>query len=82
MLERDAANGVDVFDHGTPEPAPGPPVQTAPLLPVAIPPPDYRQAADEPLEPEQSLNPAPAKRQKRPKPTPNIDQVRAWRASQ
>jgi hypothetical protein len=89
ILERDEANGVDVFDHGPPTPAPGPAERVEPLLPVLIPPPQWReeeaerakrQAADEPVESEQSLNPTPAKPKRRdgPKPTPNLDKVKAW----
>src|SRR5690242_476505 len=93
MLTRDLEAGVDVFDHG-PQPPPviGAPERVEPLLPPAIPPPDWRaeEAAavararpptpDPEPPPPESLQSKPAKRRKKPRATPNLDTVKAWRA--
>jgi hypothetical protein len=91
MLRRDQEAGVDVFDHGDSSPQPpGPPEQVEPLLPVAFPAPDWRaeererarrQPVDGEDQPESqaSLDSAPARKQKKPKRTPLLDEVRSWR---
>lgn len=88
MLTEDQANGIDPFDDPTPPLVPGPPVHVPPLIPLAIPPADWRaeeraalarenagQPDPEPPPPE-SLTRYPAKpRQK--SATPNLDRVKA-----
>jgi hypothetical protein len=90
LWERDLARGVDpTGEAAAPPPKPGPPVHTEPLLPLVIPPADFRAeieeqarreaaaAAQDELEPEQPSYPA----TKQPKPrtsTPRLDEVRSW----
>ena len=85
MLLEDAAHGFDVSLDG-PEPPPGRAVKIEPLVPLLIPPPDWRaeenaaarQAALDPVA-TGSSEPGEASKAAKAKATPNRDRVRAWR---
>lgn len=101
MQASDALVAMRIADGDLEEPPPvgpvAPPLQ--PLVPLQIPPPDWRaeereqaeRARDDEasaeasssalaeLEPPASLQSKPAPKQPRPRRTPNLDKVRAWR---
>jgi hypothetical protein len=76
MLREDLERGIDPL-AAEPEPPPGPPIPPEPLIPVAIPPPDWRREEEE-RERKQARYPAPKQTKSK---TPNLDRAKEMRRS-